>query len=365
MALALRPSTKHQCHLCPKSFSRAYHLRSHLDAHQGIQRYCCTECQTLFVRKNDLRTHLMEKHSASNEKPAFRCHKVGPNGAVRGCGKVFVRKSLLLRHLRGAKAVACRDEAALPASLPSQSFSENAAVAPGRGSDGIEAEAIEEVYHLPASHLPQVGAAMGILQKHREHQNVPDSSVHEHWSPLRRLEFSDLTNIQWFSQDSFVDWDFVSTQVAFDGLHLIRYLLRFPNYSFCFKRNFVQWRCIYGSALTLTRKRLTEDRGSASTLMRWLTFLVFVSRYIREDQDCRTHTSELRRRCELVGTSGRAMGFSYTSGWNNIVRVAQREDALDESLYLSLEALRSLHSPHNMWFMLYTSLSHTAHDIQS
>lgn len=249
---------------------------------------------------------------------------------------VFTRNSRLLRHLRGKKAVACRDEAALPVPLPGQSFSEITTIAPGRGLDKIEAEDIEEVYYLGASHLPQAGTTIGVPQKHGEHQTIPhDGSVHKDRSSLRRLEFSDLTNIQWFSQDSFVDWDFIGDRVALDASDPTLWpsaWTPYPYHSAYLRSKIIQWRCIYSGAMMLTRKCLTDDRGSVSSLTRWLTLLVFISRHIREEQDCRTHASELRRRCELVDTSGRAMGFSYASMWDKIARLVQREDALDESL---------------------------------
>ena len=303
MALAFRPSTKHQCHLCPKSYSRAYHLQSHLDAHQGVKRFRCIKCQTLFVRKNDLRAHSIEKHSASNEKPTFRCHQVGPDGALVGCGKVFTRKSLLSRHLRGAKTTACRGAAALPAIPAGGELLDKGFILVGRGRAATNAGGFADVDDVLADYQPKAGGPVNGVQEQRYHAVVRDhTSPHHYQSSSRRyLCLNDPTSIQSFSRDYFMEWLPVGEIIAIEAFQMIEdsmasALVR-PGRV---KANFTRWCHMYANAMTLTRRLLSTDEVSCHSQMSWLSVLAALSSGLVEDEDSRAHLSEMRRRSELM-----------------------------------------------------------------
>lgn len=46
-----------QCHLCPKRFTRAYNLRSHLRTHPDERPFVCRSCGETFAREHDLQRH--------------------------------------------------------------------------------------------------------------------------------------------------------------------------------------------------------------------------------------------------------------------------------------------------------------------
>lgn len=46
-----------QCSLCPKKFTRAYNLRSHLRTHTDERPFVCTVCGKSFARQHDLKRH--------------------------------------------------------------------------------------------------------------------------------------------------------------------------------------------------------------------------------------------------------------------------------------------------------------------
>lgn len=51
-----KPAT-FQCTLCPKRFTRAYNLRSHLRVHTDQRPFCCSICGKTFVRQHDCKRH--------------------------------------------------------------------------------------------------------------------------------------------------------------------------------------------------------------------------------------------------------------------------------------------------------------------
>ena len=55
-----------QCTLCPKRFTRAYNLRSHLRTHTAERPFVCTVCGKAFARKFDLKRH-ERLHSGEKE----------------------------------------------------------------------------------------------------------------------------------------------------------------------------------------------------------------------------------------------------------------------------------------------------------
>lgn len=93
-----------QCHLCPKRFTRAYNLRSHLRTHTDERPFVCTVCGKAFARQHDRKRH---EGLHSGEKK-FVCGEGGVQGEITwGCGRKFARADALGRHFRSEAGRAC------------------------------------------------------------------------------------------------------------------------------------------------------------------------------------------------------------------------------------------------------------------
>ncbi|KAI7352784.1 hypothetical protein KC354_g11839 [Hortaea werneckii] len=92
-----------QCHLCPKRFTRAYNLRSHLRTHTDERPFVCTVCGKAFARQHDRKRH---EGLHSGEKK-FVCKGNLQSGAVWGCGRRFARADALGRHFRSEAGRVC------------------------------------------------------------------------------------------------------------------------------------------------------------------------------------------------------------------------------------------------------------------
>jgi len=82
------------CTLCPKRFTRAYNLRSHLRTHTDARPFACTVCGKAFVRQHDRKRH-EALHSVEKK---FICGGVLQSGESWGCGRRFARADALARH---------------------------------------------------------------------------------------------------------------------------------------------------------------------------------------------------------------------------------------------------------------------------
>src|ERR1700722_4313601 len=92
-----------QCHLCPKRFTRAYNLRSHLRTHTDERPFVCTVCGKAFARQHDRKRH---EGLHSGEKK-FICRGELGSGAQWGCGRRFARADALGRHFRSEAGRVC------------------------------------------------------------------------------------------------------------------------------------------------------------------------------------------------------------------------------------------------------------------
>lgn len=92
-----------QCSLCPKRFTRAYNLRSHLRTHTDERPFVCTVCGKAFARQHDRKRH---EGLHSGEKK-FVCKGTLQSGAHWGCGRRFARADALGRHFRSEAGRVC------------------------------------------------------------------------------------------------------------------------------------------------------------------------------------------------------------------------------------------------------------------
>jgi hypothetical protein len=92
-----------QCTLCPKRFTRAYNLRSHLRTHTDERPFVCTVCGKAFARQHDRKRH---EGLHSGEKK-FVCKGSLQSGNQWGCGRRFARADALGRHFRSEAGRVC------------------------------------------------------------------------------------------------------------------------------------------------------------------------------------------------------------------------------------------------------------------
>ncbi|KAF2185398.1 hypothetical protein K469DRAFT_576397 [Zopfia rhizophila CBS 207.26] len=92
-----------QCNLCPKRFTRAYNLRSHLRTHTDERPFVCSVCGKAFARQHDRKRH---EGLHSGEKK-FVCRGVLKDGNNWGCGRRFARADALGRHFRSEAGRVC------------------------------------------------------------------------------------------------------------------------------------------------------------------------------------------------------------------------------------------------------------------
>ncbi|WEW55420.1 DNA-binding transcription factor [Emydomyces testavorans] len=92
-----------QCSLCPKRFTRAYNLRSHLRTHTDERPFVCTVCGKAFARQHDRKRH---EGLHSGEKK-FVCRGDLSRGDQWGCGRRFARADALGRHFRSEAGRVC------------------------------------------------------------------------------------------------------------------------------------------------------------------------------------------------------------------------------------------------------------------
>lgn len=92
-----------QCTLCPKRFTRAYNLRSHLRTHTDERPFVCTVCGKAFARQHDRKRH---EGLHSGEKK-FVCRGELKAGGQWGCGRRFARADALGRHFKTEAGRSC------------------------------------------------------------------------------------------------------------------------------------------------------------------------------------------------------------------------------------------------------------------
>ena len=94
-----------QCNLCPKKFTRAYNLRSHLRTHTDERPFVCTVCGKAFARQHDRKRH--EGLHSGEKKFVCRGELNSRPGETWGCGRRFARADALGRHFRSEAGRVC------------------------------------------------------------------------------------------------------------------------------------------------------------------------------------------------------------------------------------------------------------------
>ncbi|EFY89414.1 C2H2 type zinc finger domain-containing protein [Metarhizium acridum CQMa 102] len=92
-----------QCTLCPKRFTRAYNLRSHLRTHTDERPFVCTVCGKAFARQHDRKRH----ESLHSGEKKFICKGDLKGSGQWGCGRRFARADALGRHFRSEAGRIC------------------------------------------------------------------------------------------------------------------------------------------------------------------------------------------------------------------------------------------------------------------
>jgi hypothetical protein len=97
-----RPAT-FPCTLCPKRFTRANNLRSHLRRHTDERPFICSICGKAFARQHDRKRH--EGLHPGEKK--FVCRGTLADGSLWGCGRRFAQADALSRHFRSEAGRVC------------------------------------------------------------------------------------------------------------------------------------------------------------------------------------------------------------------------------------------------------------------
>lgn len=95
--------TTFQCNLCPKRFTRAYNLQSHLRTHTDERPFVCSVCGKAYARQHDRKRH-EGLHAGEKE---FVCKGVLKDGNNWGCRRRFARADALGRHFRSEAGRVC------------------------------------------------------------------------------------------------------------------------------------------------------------------------------------------------------------------------------------------------------------------
>ncbi|MCJ1368254.1 hypothetical protein MMC16_007396 [Acarospora aff. strigata] len=132
-----------QCTLCPKKFTRAYNLRSHLRTHTDERPFVCTVCGKAFARQHDRKRH---EGLHSGEKK-FVCRGELASGGNWGCGRRFARADALGRHFRSEAGRVC--------------------IKPLLDEEALERQRLYNEQMLVGSH-----------QAHQQHQQHGNNSMH-------------------------------------------------------------------------------------------------------------------------------------------------------------------------------------------
>ncbi|KAL9099138.1 MAG: hypothetical protein Q9163_005321 [Psora crenata] len=151
------------CNLCPKKFTRAYNLRSHLRTHTDERPFICTVCNKAFARQHDRKRH---EGLHSGEKK-FVCRGELSTGSSWGCGRRFARADALGRHFRSEAGRVCikplLDEEAMERQrLDEQMMSQHMTQGDIAPPASMNAMPMQQQFAFPAALLQQFPALQGL-----------------------------------------------------------------------------------------------------------------------------------------------------------------------------------------------------------
>lgn len=92
-----------QCQICPKRFTRAYNLRSHLRTHTDERPFVCSVCGKAFARQHDRKRH----EGLHTGEKKFVCRGTLKDGGSWGCNRRFARADALCRHFKSEAGRVC------------------------------------------------------------------------------------------------------------------------------------------------------------------------------------------------------------------------------------------------------------------
>lgn len=143
-----------QCTLCPKKFTRAYNLRSHLRIHSDERLFICTVCGKAFARQHDRKRH--EGLHSGEKKLICRGELSGKAGQTWGCGRRFARVDALGRHFRSEAGQICIKP------LLEEEQAERQRQAHEIGAQSLTVGPSLSVFNLPAALIAQYPALVTI-----------------------------------------------------------------------------------------------------------------------------------------------------------------------------------------------------------
>jgi hypothetical protein len=163
-----------QCTLCPKRFTRAYNLRSHLRTHTDERPFVCTVCGKAFHRPHDCERH---ERLHSGEKK-YICRSNLQSTANWGCGRKYALADALGRHLRSEAGRVCiqpllDEEAAERQKTRIEQERTQLAMDPVAPKSGLDLDCF-----LPATILQQYPALAGIDWNALPRGPPPDEEDH-------------------------------------------------------------------------------------------------------------------------------------------------------------------------------------------
>lgn len=178
-----------QCTLCPKRFTRAYNLRSHLRTHTDERPFVCTVCGKAFARQHDRKRH----EGLHTGEKKFVCKGDLKAGGQWGCGRRFARADALGRHFRSEAGRIC--------------------IKPLLDEEMIERQRIWQEQHM------QMAAAQNMAQQ----QVMMDPGVYPSMDPnafglptALLQQYPALAQMNWSQADMGVD-DEISGRSSFDA----------------------------------------------------------------------------------------------------------------------------------------------------
>jgi transcription factor CRZ1 len=143
-----------QCSLYPKSFTRAYNLRSHLRTHTDERPYVRAICGKVFRHQHERIRH----EGIHSVEKKFVCKGELGFGAGWGCGRRFARAAALESHFKSEAGIVCTkpllDEQAAERKKKQSSVQEGS-------SSASVLDALSGIkISMPAAQLAQLAAAM-------------------------------------------------------------------------------------------------------------------------------------------------------------------------------------------------------------